>query len=60
VAEDGSCVLTMTVNGIDTVTRWVLSFGKHAMPLSPKRFVNRIQREVDALTQCWQACQKSE
>ena len=52
--DDGSCVLTMTVTGLDTVTRWVLSFGKHAMPLSPKRFVNRIKREVDALVQCWQ------
>jgi len=51
---DGSCVLTMTVTGLDTVTRWVLSFGQHAMPLSPKRFVNRIKREVDALAQCWQ------
>lgn len=52
--SDGSCVLTMTVTGLDTVTRWVLSFGKHAMPLSPKRFVNRIKREVDTLAQCWQ------
>lgn len=51
---DGSCVLTMTVTGLDTVTRWLLSFGRHAMPISPKRFVNRVKREVDELAQCWQ------
>lgn len=54
---DGSCVLTMTVTGLDTVTRWLLSFGPHAMPRSPKRFVNRIKREVDAMVQCWQDCE---
>jgi hypothetical protein len=50
---DGSCVLTMTVTGLETVTRWVLSFGRHAMPCSPKPFVKRIQREVNAMAQCW-------
>ncbi|HEX2949641.1 MAG TPA: WYL domain-containing protein, partial [Armatimonadota bacterium] len=50
---DGSCVLTMTVTGLDTVTRWVLSFGRHAMPLSPQPFVNRIKQEVEAMAQCW-------
>jgi len=43
----------MTVTGLDSVTRWVLSFGQHAMPLSPKRFVNRIHREVEGLVQRW-------
>lgn len=59
VGEDGSCVLTMTVTGLDSVTRWVLSFGQHAMPLSPKRFVNRIHREVEAMVQRWQEGQES-
>jgi len=44
----------MTVTGLDTVTRWLLSFGKHAMPLSPKRFVTRIRHEVDAMMKCWE------
>ena len=52
--KDSSCVLTMTVTGLDTVTRWLLSFGKHARPLSPKRFVTRIRHEVDAMVKCWQ------
>ncbi|OPZ84702.1 MAG: hypothetical protein BWY76_01735 [bacterium ADurb.Bin429] len=49
VADDGSCVLTMTVTGLDTVTRWVLSFGQHALPRAPKRFVNKVQKAVKAM-----------
>jgi len=53
VHDDGSCVLTLTVTGLETVTRWVLSFGRHAMPLAPECFVTRVQQEVDALAHCW-------
>ena len=49
VADDGSCVLTMTVTGLETVTRWTLSYGPHAKPLSPKRFVNKVQKAVKAM-----------
>lgn len=49
VKEDGACVLTLTVTGLETVTRWVLSFGAHAVPLSPKRFVNKVAREIRAM-----------
>jgi len=51
---DGSCVLTLTVTGLDSITRWLLSFGRHALPLSPDSFVNHVKREVDALARCWQ------
>ena len=46
---DGSCVLTMTVTGLTTITRWVLSFGAHALPLAPECFVTRITQEVEAM-----------
>jgi len=52
VKDDGACVLTMTVTGLDTVTRWVLSFGSHAVPLAPKRFVNNVTREIRAMVAC--------
>lgn len=54
VGEDGSCVLTMAVTGLDTITRWRLSFGQHAMPLSPKRFVNKVQKAVKAVAIAYQ------
>lgn len=47
--SDGSCILTMTVTGLDTVTRWVLSFDQHAMPRSPKCFVNKVQKAVKGM-----------
>ena len=49
VNDDGSCDLTMTVTGIETITRWVLSFAPHAMPIAPARFVNRVKKDVQAL-----------
>jgi len=50
VKDDGACVLTLTVTGLDTVTRWVLSFGAHAVPLAPKRFVNKVTKEIRAMS----------
>lgn len=49
VDDDGTCILTMTVTGLETVTRWVLSFGPHAMPLAPKRFVHTVQKAIKAM-----------
>ncbi len=49
VNKDGSCDLTMTVTGLDTVTRWVLSFGPHAIPIAPARFVSRVKKDVLAM-----------
>lgn len=46
VNKDESCALTMTVTGLDTVTRWVLSFGASAKPLAPNEFVTHVSRVV--------------
>lgn len=54
VQKDGSCDLTMTVTGLDTVTRWVLSFGPHAMPLAPVRFVNNLKKDTLAMAARWE------
>ncbi|MHB9132899.1 MAG: helix-turn-helix transcriptional regulator [Armatimonadota bacterium] len=46
---DGSCTLRMTVEGITTVVRWLLSFGRHAKPIAPPELVRQMQDEVQAM-----------
>ncbi len=46
---DGACILHMTVDGLDSVVRWVLGFGRHAVPLAPPELVARVSDEVRAM-----------
>ena len=49
---DGSCTLTMTVDGLAGVRRWILGFGgRHATPLSPPELVNQVREEAAAIQQ---------
>lgn len=52
---DGSCVLRMQVEGLTSVLRWVLSFGRHAVPLAPPELVERARAEVRAMARAWGA-----
>lgn len=47
--SDGSCTLTMTVDGLSSVVRWVLGFGRHAVPLAPPELVRMVAEEVRAM-----------
>ena len=40
---DGSCTLTMTVEGLSTVAGWVMSFRGHATPLAPPELVSEVR-----------------
>ncbi len=47
--NNGDCELEMNVNGLDAVTRWVLSFGGKATVLSPEKLIKSIKKEIKAL-----------
>ena len=45
----GGLTMTMTLNNLEEVTRWILSFGKHATVIQPPELrerVGRIGREL--------------
>jgi len=46
---DGSCTLTMTVDGVSSVMHWVLGFGHHAIPVSPPELVSLVNREIETM-----------
>jgi len=46
---DGSCLLTMTVEGLSAVAGWVMSFCGHAIPLAPRELVTEVKRAARAL-----------
>jgi predicted DNA-binding transcriptional regulator YafY len=46
---DGACTLRMTIEGLDSVVRWILGFGRHARPLAPEGLVRRVGEEVRAM-----------
>lgn len=48
---DGSCTLTLRVEGMLSVLRWVLSFGRHAVPLAPRELISQLRAEVQAMAQ---------
>ena len=47
--DDGSCTLTMTVEGLSTVAGWVMSFCGHAIPLAPHELVSEVKRAARKL-----------
>jgi len=49
--SDGTCTLTMTVSGLLSILRWLLSFGSHARPLSPPQFVDMVNQEIQKMTE---------
>jgi predicted DNA-binding transcriptional regulator YafY len=46
---DASCTLTLRVEGLSSVLRWVLSFGRHAVPLAPPELVTQFRAEAQAM-----------
>ena len=46
---DGTCTLHMTVEGLQSVVRWVLAFGHHAKPLAPPALVEQVKAEAHAV-----------
>jgi predicted DNA-binding transcriptional regulator YafY len=49
IQTDGSCILTMTVEGLSTVAGWVMSFCGHAVPLAPRELVTEVKRAARTL-----------
>ena len=48
--QDGSCTLSMRVEGMQSVLTWVLSFGRHAAPLGPPELVDQVLAEARAMS----------
>jgi predicted DNA-binding transcriptional regulator YafY len=46
---NGECELEMTVNGLDAVTRWVLSFGSKATVVSPDKLIKNVKKEIKTM-----------
>lgn len=44
--EDGSLILSLTVEGLNDMKRWVLGYGKGAIAKSPPELVEMLQRET--------------
>lgn len=47
--SDGSCILSMTVEGLSSVTGWIMSYCGHAIPLEPKELVSEVKRAARML-----------
>lgn len=47
--EDGGVTLTMDVQGLGEVKRWILGYGHHAEVLKPEWFREEIKREVELM-----------
>lgn len=43
--KDGSIILSMTLNNIEEIKRWIMQYGKEAVVLSPKQLRDEIIRE---------------
>ncbi len=47
--EDGSIVLSLTVNHLLELKRWILSWGKEARVLEPEKLIQDIQSEIERM-----------
>jgi predicted DNA-binding transcriptional regulator YafY len=47
--REGEIELVMTVEGLEEIERWVLSWGEHARVLEPKELVSRLQSVAESL-----------
>ena len=47
---DGGLVMTMTLNNLEEVTRWVLSFGEHATVVQPAELRERVRKAAERVT----------
>jgi predicted DNA-binding transcriptional regulator YafY len=52
---DGSLVLSMTVNHLLELKRWILSWGSMAQILEPQSFVDDIKQTVDDMKEKYEA-----
>jgi len=49
-SEDNSIVLTLTVNHLRELKKWVLSWGKDALVLAPEELIRDIETEIESLS----------
>jgi len=47
--DDGEIQLTMQLNNLAEVERWILSWGEHATVVEPKELVSRVKQVVAVL-----------
>lgn len=48
-AEDGGVILEVRVSGLDSIKRWILSFGSHARVLEPAELAEAVRREAEGM-----------
>jgi predicted DNA-binding transcriptional regulator YafY len=48
---DGSLVVTMQLNNLEEVSRWILGFGEHAEVKEPKELRDRLEKTAKAIQQ---------
>jgi len=51
--SDGGIELTLQLGSLEEIERWILSWGEHAVVLEPKALVERVQKNVEALTRIY-------
>src|SRR6185503_142650 len=49
--KDGGLVMTMTLNNLEEVERWVLGFGRHATVVEPQELRERVARAARAVAE---------
>jgi predicted DNA-binding transcriptional regulator YafY len=50
IEEAGDCVIVRArVSGLEEITRWVLQFGAHAIPLAPPVLVERVEQSLQSM-----------
>ncbi len=52
--HDGSNILTLTVNHLMELKNWVLSWGKNAQVLRPKKFIEQLREDIDEMARLYE------
>ncbi|MGE5560667.1 MAG: helix-turn-helix transcriptional regulator [Chloroflexota bacterium] len=52
---DGGVILEVRVSGLESIKRWILSFGSHARALEPEELVEAIRREAGRMAASYEA-----
>jgi len=52
---DGSIVFELELGGLEEIERWILSWGKHAVVLTPKQLATRIREEAKAIEKLYES-----
>jgi proteasome accessory factor B len=56
---DGSLLAAFDLDGTEEIKQWILSFGRHAVVLEPKRLREEMTREVSTMLQQYETAKKS-